>query len=317
MSTQQKNTFSSGMIPIRVTNTTGETIPPNSCVAIGASASMEPGAMKREGTGAGKGRFTVDVRKPDSEAVDTDSRAAFLFTLDFAINPGKTGYATMSMPAFVAVNESVTTRGQGIGPIPGSWALGLRDGFYAVVDLIVDGSRRYAMADIDDCDIRAGVTVGWDPVNKIECGEACYPERPANTFWVKLGRPVYAKSDGLQALFVIPYSPPQYRLCHEYRNNYVEHGTNVWITRQHGQYFFIPTTDVIFGFKLVEDMSEGESLAEIYRLDGASFGGQVGEDPLPIYDPSGWADELLKDGKGLCNFQGGKYYAIQAPCPEE
>jgi len=184
----------------------------------------------------------------------------------------------------------------------------------ALIDqAVAQAIRNYSSVSAKD--VRAGITVGYDPISEIE-SSALYPDRPANTFWVKLGRPVYAEAVGQQSLSVVPYDPPQYRLAHDFTNQYIEDSTKVWITLQHGQYFFIPTSDVIFGFKLVEDMGEGVALAEIYKLNGEVFGDQVGEDPYNLYDPSGWAIGLLEEDKGLCNLQDGKYYAIQAPCPK-
>lgn len=92
-------------------------------------------------------------------------------------------------------------------------------------------------------EVRVGTTVGYDPLAYDGAGEEnslYYPDSPANTFWVKLGKPEYTKEAGQQTLSVTPYDPPVYRLCHVPSGDYLEEGTDIWMTLIHGQYYMIP-----------------------------------------------------------------------------
>lgn len=71
----------------------------------------------------------------------------------------------------------------------------------------------------------------------------------------------------------------------------------------------------LFGFCVNGPFTSGVAIAKIYKLDGASFGAFVGTHLL--YDPVRWASGFLAGDQGLCMQSEGKYYAIQAPCPDE
>lgn len=93
-------------------------------------------------------------------------------------------------------------------------------------------------------DVRAAITVGFNPNGGYDGqGEedpSFYPNPPANTFWVKLCKPEYTKAAGLQDLVLTPYSPPEFRLAHHPLGEYVEEGSEVWLTLHHGQYYIMP-----------------------------------------------------------------------------
>jgi hypothetical protein len=70
----------------------------------------------------------------------------------------------------------------------------------------------------------------------------------------------------------------------------------------------------LFGFCVNGPFASGVASAKIYQLDGADFGDLIGTHSL--YDPVRWASGFLAGDIGLCQKSGGKYYAIQAPCPD-
>ena len=74
----------------------------------------------------------------------------------------------------------------------------------------------------------------------------------------------------------------------------------------------------LYGFQLTNNgfLTTETAAADIYELNGAVFGSII-DDDAPIYDPSKWAAGAPIDLRGLCMKQGGKYYAIQAPCDVE
>ncbi len=137
--------FNSPQIPVRIKNTSGLEIPPNSCVAIGENANLTPGVFTRPGTGFGQGEFLVNVRRPDATSVGSGSPSQFLFTLDTPIGVGKEGYATCSLPTWAAVDSAITARAAKVGPVAGSFKLGSVEGFYHVRDLITVGSDKYGL----------------------------------------------------------------------------------------------------------------------------------------------------------------------------
>jgi hypothetical protein len=132
---QIRNTASSGIVPVLVENTSGETIPPYSVVAIGQASDRAPGAMTRDGEGVGTGRFKVKVRKPDAAAVDDGSVSLFLITLDLPIRPGGNGYATASLPTWAQLEGSGYQRGEAFAPQAGSWKLHPGEGFYRIREI--------------------------------------------------------------------------------------------------------------------------------------------------------------------------------------
>lgn len=70
----------------------------------------------------------------------------------------------------------------------------------------------------------------------------------------------------------------------------------------------------LFICRLNEPWSSNAADADIYTIDGSSYT-DTGEDKT-VYDPLGIFSSLTTDDYGLCLLQGGKYYLIQAPCPE-
>jgi hypothetical protein len=145
ISQQSMAAFNSPLIPVRVENTSGLVIPPNSCVAIGQNANLTPGVFIRGGSGFGEGEFTVKVRRPDATAVGSGSPSQFMFTLDNPIPVGKQGYATPSIPVWAAIDSAITARAAKVGPVAGSFKLGAVDGFYHVRDLLTISSDKYAL----------------------------------------------------------------------------------------------------------------------------------------------------------------------------
>jgi hypothetical protein len=142
---RQNDTFTAATIRLRIENTTAETIPPYSIVAIGQAANLTPGILTRDGDGVGKGAFTIKVRKPDATSVGSGSPSQFLISLDLPIPAGKTGFATPSLPAFVAVESGITDRATRVGPVAGQWTLGAVEGFYHVVDILTVAASKYAL----------------------------------------------------------------------------------------------------------------------------------------------------------------------------
>ena len=74
----------------------------------------------------------------------------------------------------------------------------------------------------------------------------------------------------------------------------------------------------IFGFTLTNAgfVTTKTATADIFPLASAAFGTALEED-ANIYDPAGWAIGATTGQTGLCVKQGGKYYAIQAGCPDD
>lgn len=71
--------------------------------------------------------------------------------------------------------------------------------------------------------------------------------------------------------------------------------------------------DHLFGFIVTALISDASFTATIHPLNGGSFGASIGS--FTVYDPAEWFHPRLVEQIGLCELQGGKYYAIQAPCP--
>lgn len=71
--------------------------------------------------------------------------------------------------------------------------------------------------------------------------------------------------------------------------------------------------DRLFGFELAADMTGRSAAADIYELDGSSFGSMIESETL--YDPAGWLAGAETGQVGICYYQGGRYYAMQAACP--
>ena len=72
--------------------------------------------------------------------------------------------------------------------------------------------------------------------------------------------------------------------------------------------------EFLFGFVTSNIMTSGQTSSDFRRLDGAIEG-----DDLPgstLYDPMGVFEGLPANTEGYCIRQGGRYYAIQAKCPE-
>jgi len=75
---------------------------------------------------------------------------------------------------------------------------------------------------------------------------------------------------------------------------------------------------LLFGFEISADKLKTDTsvAATIYELNGATFGDSIGSDTL--YDPAQWYGPVSSGTRGLCQKQGGKYYAKQSGCgPEE
>lgn len=142
MGIQRSDRQSSGIVPIAVRNTTGETIPAYAVVAIGYD--KEFGVFQRDGDGVGAGRATVPVRKPDEELIQTGNTSLFLFVTDSPIPPGQVGYATSSIPTWAKVDDTLIRRGQEASPKKDSWQLEKGPGFWQVMDVKVIGSSQYA-----------------------------------------------------------------------------------------------------------------------------------------------------------------------------
>lgn len=68
-------------------------------------------------------------------------------------------------------------------------------------------------------------------------------------------------------------------------------------------------------FQLVGNFLARSAVATIYKFDGANIGNLV--DVALLYDPLSVFSELVIGDRGYCFYQDGKYYAIQAPCPED
>lgn len=79
-------------------------------------------------------------------------------------------------------------------------------------------------------DVRFGVTTtqGTDP----------YPSNNSNTFWVKLGEPLFDEATGNNELEVFPYDPPVLRLAHSL-GGFVPEGESVALILSHGRYFMV------------------------------------------------------------------------------
>jgi hypothetical protein len=172
-------------------------------------------------------------------------------------------------------------------------------------------------------DLISGVTVGYNPATNTE-NPAFYPTKPANTFWVKLGKPSYTPVAGNQLLSLTPYSPTVYRLAHEPQDNYIEIGTNVWISNHHDQYYIVgfgggEGGSRLFLFQLTTTFLGGSgdtmATANIYEPNVGISGTPVAA--VTLYDNTLTFTNLPNGSVGLCLFQDGFYHIIQAKCPVE
>lgn len=70
----------------------------------------------------------------------------------------------------------------------------------------------------------------------------------------------------------------------------------------------------LFAFELTADMASNSAAADISTLDGISTDSL---ESSTVYDPQNIFSALENGATGLCIKQRGKYYIIQANCPEE
>lgn len=182
-------------------------------------------------------------------------------------------------------------------------------------------------------DVRAGITVGYDPLAYDGAGaedSAEYPDAPANTFWVKLAAPEYTKEAGEQDLTVTPYDPPVYRLARSMVGEYYEEGSTVWLTLQHGQYYIIPQAGGgDFGQGRLQSLYEdydGHTVAEILvEVAPCNMQDLIGE-VIEVIDYSECVfdrvEEELLDvwvwfGKGYTDYHGCTWVAHDRCCVPE
>lgn len=66
----------------------------------------------------------------------------------------------------------------------------------------------------------------------------------------------------------------------------------------------------IVRFEMTGDWSSSAADADFFEMDGTSIGADT------LLDPEGIFAELGEGDRGLAMFQGGKYWAIQAACPD-
>lgn len=178
-----------------------------------------------------------------------------------------------------------------------------------------------AVTTLNAKEVRYGITVGYDPEGYdgegIEDPDE-YPTSPANTFWVKLGRPTFPQTAGNQTLTLEEYDPPEYRLAYSLSGEYVEEGTEVVLVLLHGQYFIVPEGGgggaSLFRFELTEDFTTfGITVAATVKtMTGATVGTGI-----YIADPERIFFGLSSGAKGYCIEQAGTYYMIQAACDPE
>lgn len=145
----RQTTFDESLGRWRVCNKGAQAIPPFSIVAIGASADLNLGAIDRDGEGTGRGKFTIDVRRPDTRSIVTGSPGQFLITGNASIDPNKFGYATKTMPVWCEVDTTVNQRGMSVMPRPNQFKLYPGGGFFTVMDVKVAGSKRFALIEHD------------------------------------------------------------------------------------------------------------------------------------------------------------------------
>jgi len=70
----------------------------------------------------------------------------------------------------------------------------------------------------------------------------------------------------------------------------------------------------LFGFALTSSMSSNSAAADISTLDGISTSSI---ESSTVYDPQSIFSVLEVGDTGLCVKQGGKYYIVQANCPDD
>jgi hypothetical protein len=81
-----------------------------------------------------------------------------------------------------------------------------------------------------------------------------------------------------------------------------------------GRRFSGGSTSTLFAFALTADMVAKSAAADISNLDGAS---QTFAEASTVYDPQDIFGTLNDGDTGLCLKQAGKYYIIQANCPDD
>lgn len=145
----QQTTFDESLSRFRVKNKSTVEAPAFSVVAIGATAVVTAGAMTRTGGALGRGKFSIDVRRPDARAIVTGSPGQFLFTTGAPIAADKFGYATASLPVWAELDSSVTLRGTSVMPIAGSFKLFKGGGFFTVMDLKEHDGRKFGFIRAD------------------------------------------------------------------------------------------------------------------------------------------------------------------------
>lgn len=84
----------------------------------------------------------------------------------------------------------------------------------------------------------------------------------------------------------------------------------VYTVDRYGERWFAQQTGgPLFRFTLNADLSGGFATADILDMNGTDLGFDA-----DVNDPLGIFDELVNGDPGLCVFQNGEYWVIQAPC---
>lgn len=96
-------------------------------------------------------------------------------------------------------------------------------------------------------------------------------------------------------------------------SGYIPEGTIITVSpAMQGFYFTFYALQRLYRFKLKESFSTGEADADIYEMTGA-----LARSGVTLYDPEHVFDLLEANDSGYCEYQDGRWWAIQAPCPDE
>lgn len=96
-------------------------------------------------------------------------------------------------------------------------------------------------------------------------------------------------------------------------SGYIPEGTIITVSpAQQGFYFTFFTLQRLYRFELKESFATGEADADIYEMTGA-----LARSAVTLNDPEHVFDTLGEGDRGYCEYQDGRWWAIQAPCPDE
>ena len=147
-----------------------------------------------------------------------------------------------------------------------------------------------------------------------------YPQRPANTYVVELGKGAFDPSCGLNTHAFTPYAPPELRYAHTIEGGkYLEQGSTVLVMLIHDKWYIVPLSEGgTIAFTMLTDrtreqdaggLSFGRAQATITDSIG-TIGDSVGDTVEIIFVDKRWL-EAVTLCEGRADYIDGKYIVTE------